>query len=167
MLTDDQRRLPTAVSPALAVVEPAVPSTSGPHVRCACYVFCSACRRRMYSDVGIDPRYQLRRGEEVVLLQLTVSEYPLTGEGAVCVHLSLCPASLHRTPMRHLHHRIPSGTATGCCSFCAPFLPEACPFADVGLEDMAASLSKARAGGSDRRSVLSSVIAVDSAGASR
>jgi hypothetical protein len=95
-----------------------------------------------------------------VRLQLTVSEYPKTGEGAVSVHLSLCPAALHRTPMRHLHHRIPSGTAAGWLFVSRPSFLRL-PFTDVGLEDMAASLSKARAGVSDRRSVLSLVTAVD------
>ena len=92
-------------------------------------------------------------------LQLTVSEHPKTEEGAVSVHLSLCPAALHRTPMRHLHHRIPSGTAAGLLFLCASFLRLPCT--DVGLEDMAASLSKTRAGVSDRRSVLSPLTAVD------
>ena len=43
-------------------------------------------------------------------LQLVVSEAPQTDEDCVRVLLTPSPTVLQRTPMRHLHHRIPSGT---------------------------------------------------------
>ena len=108
-------------------------------------------------------QHQLRSADEAVRLQLVVTEAVQTGDCPVRVLLTPSPTVLQRTPMRHIHHRIPSGTPAICFELCAAVTHSFS--SDVGLEDMAASLSRARASGSDRRSAANPARAFDAAGA--
>ena len=69
-------------------------------------LFCQLTRFRL------QPR--LHTVHEDVRLRLVVAESSETGECGVHVVLSLSPVVLQRTTLRHLHHRIPSGTSTVC-----------------------------------------------------
>ena len=113
--------------------------------------------------VSVPYQNQLRSADETVHLQLVVTEATQTSDCLVRVLLTPSPAVLQRTPMRHLHHRIPSGTSASCDQVFVAMTHSI--FSDVGLEDMAASLSRARAAGSDRRSSANHARAFDAAGA--
>ena len=108
VLAENQLRLSSALTPALAASLAPRPEVgpSGCHWRSA------RSRARPY-------QHQMPGADEAVRLQLVVSEASQMDDVCVRVLLTPSPTVLQPTPMRHLHHRIPSGTAAHYFEQCA------------------------------------------------